>query len=80
MTQTITITITGQIKSGPSWEALQELLSGVLNQDSRITRIVRRDKGCNYRAASGVYDVECVPEMGDVVNVELFVNPPTVKG
>ena len=56
--QTLTLTITGDVQYGPSWDALQTLIRGMVNDDEGVlTRIARRDAGANYRAKSGTYDL-----------------------
>ena len=69
----MTLTISGSLTFGPSWEALEQMIGSMIG-DGRLTRISRRDGGVNYRASSGIYDLTFVPETGDATEIILHVN------
>lgn len=77
----MTITISGSIAQGPSWERLEQLVNSMMpsgrdvdERPGKFVRISRRDHGPNYRASSGIYDLTYVPTIGDAVEIELRVN------
>ena len=72
----MTITITGPVKSGPSWNAIEQTVVSMLG-DGRLTRISRTDGSANYRATSGRYDLTFIPERGDATEIVLVVNAAT---
>jgi hypothetical protein len=70
----VAITITGSIKFGPSWDALQTVVRSMVGDDEGVlVRIARRDGGVNYRATAGVYDVT-FRTAGEEIPVTLTVN------
>ena len=69
----MTITIEGASIT-PKWDTLQSAIREMLdNEEGRIVRIARRDKGCAYRDA-GEYDLDFCPyPTGDMVTIVLVV-------
>jgi hypothetical protein len=59
----ITLTLAG-LSLMPTWVTIQSLVRESLNTEGRLTRIVRPDGGCNYRA-TGVYHATFTPSTGD---------------
>lgn len=70
------ISISGSITFGPSWDDLERLVRGMMGDvdGGKFTRISRRDKGVNYRAQYGVYDITYIPGRGDAIDIVLTVN------
>ena len=59
----------------PSWATLQDAIRESLGDNGQLTRIARRDNGCDYRAP-GEYEVDYRQTRkagGDVVTVALTV-------
>ena len=72
----MTIIITGCKKYTPKWETIQQVIRDTTSIDGenngRLTRISRRDGGCNYRLP-GKYDLTFIPNVGDAITIELDV-------
>lgn len=57
----------------PTWTALQEVVRQALDDEAgRFVRIARSDGKCGYRDI-GVYAVEFLPSVGDMVLIHLEV-------
>ena len=66
------ITIT-HARYAPSWSALEKVIQETTNdEDGRLSRVARRDNGCNYRAP-GVYDLDFRQSNKTVLPIELDV-------